>query len=65
MIILSHAMMGDLTPQIASAICPSRAKKILIPLAQEGVQIVGVRTERLPHLVTHAIKIVKKEENHV
>ena len=64
-VILSHAMMGELTPKMAEAICSSRAKKILIPLTQENVQIVGVRTEPLPHMVERALEIIKKEGTHV
>lgn len=64
-VILSHAMMGELTPKMAEAICSSRGKKILIPLTQENVQIVGVRTEPLPHMVERTVEIIKKEETHV
>jgi hypothetical protein len=45
------AMMGELTPLMAEAIISSPAPKILIPLHQENVFIVGASREPLPHLV--------------
>jgi len=46
-----NAMMGELTPLMAEAIVASSAPKILIPLHQENVFIVGASREPLPHLV--------------
>jgi len=45
---------------MAAAVSSSRAKKILIPLTQEKIKIVGVSDEPLPHLVNQVIKIVKE-----
>jgi hypothetical protein len=50
-IIMAHAMMGELTPRMAEAVASSPAKKILIPLSQENVDIVGVDRAPLPHLI--------------
>ena len=50
-IIMAHAMMGELTPRMAEAVASSPAKKILIPLSQENVDIVGVDKAPLPHLI--------------
>jgi hypothetical protein len=46
-----NAMMGELSPLMAEAIISSPAPKILIPLHQENVLIVGASKEPLPHLV--------------
>jgi hypothetical protein len=54
-IILAHAMLGEVTPRIAEAIASSPAHKILLPLTQERLDIVGVIREPLPHLVEIAI----------
>ncbi|MFC1868049.1 DUF3842 family protein [Thermodesulfobacteriota bacterium] len=59
-ILMPNAMMGELTPNMSEAICSSAAKKILIPLTQESVEIVGVTGEPLPHLVNQAVKIIKE-----
>jgi hypothetical protein len=50
-IIMPQAMMGEVTPQMAEAVCSSDAKKILLPLTQENLEIVGVSGLPLPQLV--------------
>ena len=50
-IVLAHAMMGEVTPKIAEAVASCRAKKFLLPLTQENVEIVGLVSVPLPHLV--------------
>jgi hypothetical protein len=50
-IVLANSMMGELTPKMAEAIASAPAPKILLPLTQEAVQIVGLSPEPLPHLV--------------
>jgi len=60
-IIISNSMMGEVTPHMSEAVCSSEAKKILIPLTQERVEIVGVTFEPLPHMVEYAIKRLIQE----
>ena len=50
-IVLANSMMGELTPKMAEAIASAPAPKILLPLTQEAVAIVGLTPEPLPHLV--------------
>jgi NAD(P)-dependent dehydrogenase (short-subunit alcohol dehydrogenase family) len=50
-IIMPQAMMGEVTPLMAEAICTADAKKILLPLTQENLEIVGVSGLPLPQLV--------------
>ncbi|MCX7823657.1 MAG: DUF3842 family protein [Syntrophobacterales bacterium] len=50
-ILISHAMMGEVTPEIAVAVGSSSATKLLLPLTQEPIAIVGAVKEPLPHLV--------------
>ncbi len=50
-IILANALMGEVTAKAALAVAESSAKKILLPLSQENIEIVGVSSEPLPHLV--------------
>ncbi|MBM4287885.1 MAG: DUF3842 family protein [Deltaproteobacteria bacterium] len=54
-IVLAHAMLGEVTPRIAEAIAASPAYKILLPLTQERLEIVGLTREPLPHLVEMAV----------
>jgi len=51
-ILMTNSMMGEVTPAMAAAVSSSEATKILIPLTQEKVRLVGVSGEPLPHLVS-------------
>jgi hypothetical protein len=55
-IVLAHSMMGEVTPGISEAISASPARKILIPLSQENVDIVGVSSAPLPHIIDELIE---------
>ena len=57
----ANAMLGEVTPRMAEAITSSPAPKILLPLSQEQVVLVGVVTEPLPHLVQVLVKQKIKE----
>ncbi len=50
-IVLANSMMGEMTPAATEAVNSTRALKILLPLTQENVRVVGVRNEPLPHLI--------------
>jgi hypothetical protein len=50
-IIVANAMMGEVTPKMAEAVANSPAKKLLIPLTQENVEIIGLPPAPLPHLI--------------
>jgi Domain of unknown function (DUF3842) len=64
-ILMPNAMMGEVTPAMAAAVASSEAKKILIPLNQEKVHIVGISGEPLPHLVEQVVQVIKEINNHV
>ncbi len=57
---LPNAMLGEVTANMASAIIASNAKKVLLPLNQEGIDIVGVSKEPLPHLIEQTIIKIKE-----
>jgi len=54
-IIMPHAMMGEVSLEMAEAVCQSDAKKVLLPLTQENIAIVGVAGFPLPQLVDELI----------
>ena len=64
-ILMAHAMMGEVTPRMAEAVSMSHARKILIPLTQEKVTLVGLTADPLPHLVEEAVRVVKEITGHV
>lgn len=57
----ANAMMGEVTPKMAEAVTSASALKILLPLNQENVVIVGFHREPLPHLIKYLIEIELKE----
>jgi hypothetical protein len=62
----ANAMLGEVTPRIAEAITSCPALKILLPLSQEKIEMVGIIKEPLPHLVQAVIAGKLKEVlNHV
>lgn len=50
-IVMANAMMGEVTPKMAEAVSSSPAQKLLIPIFQENVVIVGALSVPLPHIV--------------
>ena len=60
-IIMAHALMGEVTPAIAEAIAGCRAKKLLIPLSQENIEIVGMNQDPLPHLLDAMVETHLKD----
>jgi len=56
-----NAMMGEVTPRMAEAITSCRAPKVLIPLHQENIFLVGASREPLPHLVEALLDQYTKE----
>jgi len=60
-IVLAHGMMGEVTPRMAQAVAESPARKFLIPLTQENVEIVGFPPTPLPPLVEALIEKHLKE----
>ena len=60
-IIMAHALMGEVSPKIAAAIAGCRARKLLIPLSQENMEIVGMAQDPLPHLLDALVEIHLKD----
>jgi len=60
-IVLANAMMGEVTPRMAEAVASAPGLKILLPLTRAKVEIIGVTSEPLPHLVEQVITERLKE----
>lgn len=58
-IVLPNAMLGEMTVRMAEAIATSEAKKMLLALNQEGIEVVGVEKEPLPHMVEKIIESIR------
>ncbi len=55
-IIMAQAMMGEVTPAMAKAVAESRGKKLLLPLSQDNIEIVGLSAIPLPLLIKSLIQ---------
>jgi hypothetical protein len=58
-IVLPNAMMGEITSAIAEAVTGARGRKILIPLSQNHVEIVGLAERPLAELISQAIAMIR------
>jgi hypothetical protein len=56
-ILLSNSMMGEVTPAMVHAIGTSKALKLLLPLTQDPITVVGAVREPLPHLVEKLVNV--------
>lgn len=59
-IVIPNSMMGELTTKMAESIAGAKAEKILLPLSNPQVDLIGMSKEPLPHLMEEAIRITCK-----
>lgn len=59
-IVLPNAMLGEMTVRMAEAIASSAATKILLALNQEGIDVIGVVKEPLPHMVEKIAESIRQ-----
>jgi hypothetical protein len=48
-------MLGELTSDMATSIASSPVKKIFLPFTQENIEIIGLKSEPLPHMIDKLI----------
>ncbi|MBI5756086.1 MAG: DUF3842 family protein [Nitrospirae bacterium] len=58
-ILIPNSMLGELTPVMAEAVATSKARKFLVPLPQQGIELIGVMPEPFPHLIDKLIDRLK------
>lgn len=54
-ILVPHSMLGEMTPAMAAALATSPAPKVLLPLGRGNVELVGIKSEPLPHLIDELV----------
>lgn len=55
-IMIPGAMLGEITPEIVTAVLSAKAKKVLLPLNLSHVEVVGVVEQRLDHLIETSLQ---------
>ena len=58
-IVIADALLGEITPAMATAVCQSRATRVLIPVNHCENYIVGVPDQPIGSLVAAAVQKVK------
>jgi hypothetical protein len=59
-ILAANSMLGEVTPGMAAAIGSSKALKLLLPIGRGRIEIVGMPSEPLPHLVEKLVQALKE-----
>ncbi|MGI6664334.1 MAG: DUF3842 family protein [Christensenellaceae bacterium] len=59
-IVIANALLGEITPAIATAISSSDAKKILIPISKCNSMVIGVEELPMSEYINRAIKVVQR-----
>jgi Domain of unknown function (DUF3842) len=59
-ILIPNSMMGELTPDMATAIASAAGRKILLPLTHPRIEIMGTSETPLPKLIEQAVELVKE-----
>ncbi len=59
-IIMPNAMMGELTPGMATAISSAPGRKILLPLTNPRIEVMGTSETPLPKLIEEAVEMVRE-----
>ena len=62
-IAMPNSMMGEVTSKVSEAVIESEALKILLPIMQEDIELVGLENKPLALLIKDSIKIIKNEFN--
>ena len=62
-ILSANSMCGEMTPRMVEAIGSSDAKKILLPVNRNQIEIVGVLREPVPHQIDRLVEAIKNHEN--
>jgi hypothetical protein len=56
--LIPDSMMGEVTPGMAEALALSGARKVILPLTNPRIDLVGTTKDPLPHLLEEAINVV-------
>jgi hypothetical protein len=63
-IVLPDSLMGEVTADTAAVIMASRARKLLLPVYQQHIRIMGLEEKSIKDLISLAIEIVRHENNY-
>jgi len=59
-IVVPNSMLGEVTPLVAQAVADAHGLKLLLPISQPHLEIVGVEARPLTKQIAAAIQIIKE-----
>jgi hypothetical protein len=59
-VLVPNSMMGELTPEMATAIASAPGRKVLLPLTNPRIEIMGTNDTPLPKLIEQAVELVRE-----
>ena len=57
-VLIPDSMMGEVTPLMAESLALCSARKVMLPLTNPRIDLVGITKNPLPHLMDEAIALV-------
>jgi hypothetical protein len=60
-VVVPNSMMGEVTPNIATAVASARGRKILLPISNPPLDILGTSKKPLQKLIEEAIAMVSRQ----
>jgi Domain of unknown function (DUF3842) len=60
-VVVPNSMMGEVTPQIATAVASARGRKVLLPISNPPLDILGISRKPLQHLIKEAVEMVSRQ----
>ena len=60
-ILVPNSMMGEVSPRIATAIASARGRKVLLPISNPPIEILGTAKKPLQQLIKEAVEIVREQ----
>jgi hypothetical protein len=60
-VVVPNSMMGEVTPKIATAVASARGRKVLLPISNPPLDILGTSRKPLQQLIKDAIELVGRQ----
>jgi len=60
-IVVPNSMMGEVTPVIATAVASARGRKVLLPISNPPIDLLGTTKKPLQALIKEAIELVSEK----
>jgi len=59
-VVIPNSMMGEITPEIATAVAGAPGRKLLLPINQPHFEIIGIEWKALTKQISAAIELIRQ-----